>query len=386
MEYNVLWIDDEHESLSGTKGRAKRNGINLIPFKSLDGIDELEINYPFYDGVLLDAKFLERDIDIAGTEDTDNVHRAKERILQLPKKFEIFVLTGQAEAYDDRQFTKAFLKVYKKANDKDIEQLFTDIKNAADKQEDTQIRFKYKQAFDVCTERYIGDMAAQDLLNLLKIKDNEGTNDHFNSIRKIVEDLIIAFNKYKLLPVEFVRPNIYLNESSKFLTGKNHKGEYFNEKGFKHFDETHLSIEVSNIIRGLLTYTQAGSHRSGIDQHIRIVQNCYLIKSLVYQLMDILTWFKIYVDTNPKQENWEREVVSKDYHIDLKMGTVFNFNHQKGFAFFKPDNGDSSCIIPANIVTQYSLGENERIEVELEEYMDNRNNEIRIRVKTARKV
>ena len=54
--YNILWIDDEHETLSGTKGRAKRNGINLIPFKSLNGgMSELERNYPFYDGVLLDA-------------------------------------------------------------------------------------------------------------------------------------------------------------------------------------------------------------------------------------------------------------------------------------------------------------------------------------------
>jgi hypothetical protein len=36
MFYNILWIDDEHETLTGTKGRAKRNGINLIPFKSLN--------------------------------------------------------------------------------------------------------------------------------------------------------------------------------------------------------------------------------------------------------------------------------------------------------------------------------------------------------------
>jgi hypothetical protein len=82
--YNILWIDDEHESLAGTKGRAKRNGINLIPFKSLNnGISELEKNYPFYDGVLLDAKFFENEDDVKGSEDTYNVHRAKERLLQL---------------------------------------------------------------------------------------------------------------------------------------------------------------------------------------------------------------------------------------------------------------------------------------------------------------
>ena len=90
--YNILWIDDEHETLTGTKGRAKRNGIQLIPFKSLNaGMSELEQNYPFYDGVLLDAKFLENEDDIKGSEDTENVHRAKEQLLQLKKKFEIFV-------------------------------------------------------------------------------------------------------------------------------------------------------------------------------------------------------------------------------------------------------------------------------------------------------
>ncbi len=386
MEYNVLWIDDEHETLTGTKGRAKRNGINLVPFKSLDGIDELERNYTFYDGVLLDAKFLESDSDIAGSEDTDNVHRAKERILQLPKKFEIFVLTGQAEAYDDRQFTKAFLKVYKKADDNDIEQLFVDIKAAADKQEDTQLRFKHKRAFDVCTERYIGESAGQDLLSLLKIEDSGNTNDHFNTIRKLIEDLFVAFNKYKLLPAEFIQSGIALNESSKFLAGKDRDGNYFEEKGFKHLDETHLPAEVSNLIRGLLIYTQAGSHRSAIDQHIRIVQNSYLVTSLVYQLMDVLTWFKIYVDGNPKQENWESTTEIQITDSNLVLGVVFNFNYQKGFAFFRPNNGADSCIIPANIVSQYSLNENDRIEAELEDYFDHRRNQTMTRVKSAQKI
>ncbi len=71
--YNILWIDDEHESLTSTKGRAKRNGIQLVPFKSLEGgLGELERNYPYYDGILLDAKFLANEDDNAGTEDTSS--------------------------------------------------------------------------------------------------------------------------------------------------------------------------------------------------------------------------------------------------------------------------------------------------------------------------
>ena len=120
--YNILWIDDEHEALSGTKGRAKRNGINLIPYKSLNGgMSELMRNYPYYDGVLLDAKFFENEDDKEGTEDTCNVHRAKDQLLQLKKKFEVFVLTGQAEAYEDKTFRKAFSKVYKKGSDDEID-------------------------------------------------------------------------------------------------------------------------------------------------------------------------------------------------------------------------------------------------------------------------
>ena len=65
VNYKILWIDDEHEKLSSTKGRAKRNGIQLIPFKSLNsGMEELEKNYPTYDGVLLDAKFFENEKDV----------------------------------------------------------------------------------------------------------------------------------------------------------------------------------------------------------------------------------------------------------------------------------------------------------------------------------
>src|SRR6056297_2886532 len=126
--YNILWIDDEHEELSGIKGRARRNGLLLIPFKSLNGgISELEKNYSLYDGVLLDAKCFENENDSSGSEDTEFSILAKDRIIQIPKKFELFVLTGQAEAYDDKTYGKVFTKLYKKGIDEDIQRLFEDL-------------------------------------------------------------------------------------------------------------------------------------------------------------------------------------------------------------------------------------------------------------------
>ncbi len=384
--YNILWIDDEHESLGGTKGRAKRNGINLIPFKSLNnGMYELENNYPFYDGVLLDAKFFENEDDVKGSEDTYNVHRAKERLLQLKKKFEVFILTGQAEAYEDKTFKKAFTKIYKKGSDDEIDRLFADIKLAAATQEDTQIRHAYKRVFDVCTEKYIGELAAQDALNLLKVNDDISIDNQFNAIRKIVEDLFTAFSKFRLLPLEFVTPSVALNESSKFLAGKATDGTPFIEKGYQHSEETHLPMLIASFLRSILSITQAGSHRSNIDLHVKTIKTPYLFKSVLFQLFDVLAWFKQYVDSNPKTENWIRiDNVTEAIPVsaeDTVLGKVININQQKGFAFFKPDAVGDNVFIPPHLVTNHSLTEQMPVRVEIEQYIDNRTAETKTRVK-----
>lgn len=172
--YNILWIDDEHQGMSGFKGDAKYNGINLVPFKSLNsGMEELERNYLLYDGVLLDAKFFENEDDTKGSEDTDFVHRAKERLLQIKKKFQVFVLTGQAEAYEDSTFKKAFKNVYKKGSDSEIDRLFADIIEAASRQEDTQIRHNNKEIFSIFELRYLPIEIEIQVLELFKVKQPE---------------------------------------------------------------------------------------------------------------------------------------------------------------------------------------------------------------------
>lgn len=383
--YNVLWIDDEHESLTSTKGRFRKANIVLHAFKSKSaGISELERNYKFYDGVLLDAKCFEYEDDVAGTEDTISSINAKERILQITKKFEVFVLTGQAEAFDDSTYKKVFTKIYRKGLDEDINRLINDLIVSAQALEDTQIRFKYHTAFEICTERYLGEAAGQDLLCLLKIGETLNIDDDFNRIRKILEDIFVCFNVYNLLPREFVTPNVALNESSKFLTGTNIKGVNFVEKGYTHKSETHLPKPIAQSLHNILTITQAGSHRSNIDTHIHLVQNNYLFKSTLYQLLDVLVWLKIYLDGNPLIENWTFD----DSHINgvvpvsaarLK-GMVKNIINS-GAGFFKPDIGGNDIFIPASLITDHSLTVGMKIEATAENYVDHRSGDEKTRVK-----
>lgn len=380
--YNILWIDDEHEGMLGFKGDAKFNDIQLVPYKSLnDGVSELKKNHPIYDGVLLDAKFFENEDDVKGSEDTDNVHRAKEELLLLPKKFEVFVLTGQAEAYEDKTFNKAFKKVYKKGIDDDIEQLFVDIKTAADQLKDTQIRHEYNRVFDVCTERYIGETAAHDLLELLKY--NGCDTGKFNQIRKIIEDVFLAFNKYDLLPSDFIQPKVALNQSSKFLCGIE-QDIRTSDIYIKHIlnKESVVPTQIANYFRNILSVTQDGSHRAKVDTYVSTIRTPYLFKSVLFQLLDVLVWFKIHVDSNPKTENWNKiDNDLKEESSIVKKGEVINLNAYKGYAFLQPDDGTDNIFIPPHLVTNHSLKESDIISVEIEEYIYNRTQELEKRVK-----
>lgn len=300
--YKILWIDDEHEALDGFKTQARMEGIDLVSFKSKnEGLNEIKMNYNLYDGVLLDAKIFENENDVKGSEDVDHVFRLKEQLVSLPKKFEIFVLTGQKELFEDKSFHRAFKKVFRKGSDEDEDRLFSDIKEAADKQEDTQLRHKYHRVFEVCTEKYIGEAAAEDLLFLLKIKDNDIDSDKYlNKIRHVIEDLFKAFNTHRLLPTEFIEHGISLNESSKFLAGESE------EKGYRHKDSTHLHSQVAHFLKSILFITQNASHRSPTEKYIKEIKTPFLYKSTLYQLLDVLVWFKIHIDSNPKTENWEK--------------------------------------------------------------------------------
>ena len=390
-KYNVIWFDDEESTLDLIREKAHLNGIILNGFSNAkDGIAELELNYLQYDAAIVDGNFF-TSAEQSGTPVSDrafvDVARAIDK-LSGKKVLPWFILSGQ------KSFTKEVNthadnyknnKVYDKINDDDLIELWADIKLEADKQLDTQIRHEYQRVFDVCTEKYIGEIAAPELLSLLKINNDASIDNNLNTIRKITEDLFTAFSKYRLLPIEFVSPKVFLNESSRFLTGKNTDGGFFTEKGFQHLEETHLPPQISNNLRSIVSITQAGSHRSNIDLHIRLVRTPYLYRSVVFLLLDVIIWFKLYVDSKPKTENWikieSNENPTAVSFNDSIIGKVLKIDPEKGFSFLKPDAFGDNIFIPPHLVTKHSLIEGMSIKVEVEEYVVNRTNETKTRVK-----
>jgi len=265
-EYKVLWFDDQHETFESLKDDAKQQGITLVGFTNAEeGIAELELNLLTYDAVIVDGKFYKNARatgDIVNDSALFNVARYLEKVENI-KKIPWFIFSGQADFLNESNPIAVEYKdnkVYNKNFDTDIEQLWFDIKSEADRQIDTQTRHKFQRVFEVCTENYIGELASQDILNLLKAGDKNNIENHFNTIRKLVEDLFMAFNKFNLLPSEFVTPNIALNQSNIFLAGQvQYEKTDAIYKQHKHLEETHLPKQISNYLRSILSVTQAGS-------------------------------------------------------------------------------------------------------------------------------
>jgi cold shock CspA family protein len=114
---------------------------------------------------------------------------------------------------------------------------------------------------------------------------------------------------------------------------------------------------------------------------VKTIKTPFLLKSVFFQLLDLLVWFKMYVDSNPKTGNWVKTVEVTEHMDVLIWGKVINLNPQKGFAFFKPDTLGENIFIPPHLVTNHALTEGLQIQVDVEEYTDNRTNKLKNRVK-----
>ncbi|MFV0194543.1 hypothetical protein OBJ93_03570 [Empedobacter falsenii] len=362
--YNILWIDDDHESLKATKGIAKVNGINLVGFKSLNvGFFELEKKIHFYDGILLDAKFYENEDDVPGTEDDYNVHLAKEKLLQLNKKFEIFVYTGQAENFEDRTFNKVFKNVYKKGSTKDRDKLFEDIKIAAKAQKDTQIKFEYYSVFQAIQGIEALEKHQSKLLEILKDID---TDQDFTKIRLILESLFKALADVNIIPEGFTEEKGWINGTSLFLSGKHSEFEY-NSPDFIHPSICETLFRVLNIV-------QDGSHNEGslklkVDDYSRKYTSGYLYKSIVYGLLEILCYFgeliRNYQDKTVNQSRWSRKQVLQKVEMEKLIEAKFLTINVSNWGKVLCIDGREVDVHPKTI-EQYNLAIGEIIWVDLE--------------------
>ena len=269
-KYKILWIDDQYELLSELMERCEVvKGFEITKCRfAKEGMKIFESHLEEWSAVVLDAKVLMESLN--EVPNLSGLRYCRDCINELkPRRYvPMFVFTGQPDLISNELFENMVDKYYSKGDDDD--QLIEDIISAADQQEETQIIHKHQTVFDVWPE------SKHDLLRILKVLEREDwqNNSVLNDIRKIMSDVMFRMNNRGLCTE--IHDGSNLNACSRMLC--------------QPYMETIIPIYIQRSIHTCVAVTNPGSHRTKTDSDVKDNKAPYLIRSLIYNMLDVLYW------------------------------------------------------------------------------------------------
>ena len=335
FKYHVIWIDDKYETFDGFITNAAMDGVGVEPFKyGKDGIEALKANIDYWDGVVLDVKccYEEGDLDVA-----DNFFRLKEEVLDIKhtqrRELPFYVYSAQPDILSDSMFLASLngKKLYEKAiNDDD---LIRDIIAEAEKLPETKLRLKYLADIpfpELYTELY----------EILRFIEDGTTNvpDPIEKVRLVLNWVMKYCNEVGVLPVKHNGSN--LSECSVFL-GKKEMQKY-------------VPLHIQRSMHSAVDISNNASHREEVFNTVRSNKAPFLVRSTVFDLLNILVW----CGTLPKSEE-DRESLRREIRIPE------GYSEYEG-ELLKDEKGNWHCddyLITYTDVGKYDLREHDKIHI-----------------------
>ena len=273
-KYKILWIDDKWEEMSSFKELCElpENGFDVVPCtNSEDGMALFESLLEEWSGVILDAKvFKDKNSQV---DSLSGLWPSITKINKLSAKREVpyYIFTGQPDTASGTAFAEEHKEHYYE-KDVDDDRLIEDIKKNAELLEETQITHEHQVVFDTWPE------SKHDLLRILKVLKNEEWNNNsiLNDIRKIMSDVVERMYERGLSNIKHNATN--LSACSKAI-------------GQRFMDEL-IPVYVQRGIHRCVETTNPGSHRSQVDTDVMKGDAPYLIRSIIYDMLDVLFWCK----------------------------------------------------------------------------------------------
>ena len=272
----VLWIDDQPND--EFMDFAYENGIDITVTTNVDdGIQELLEKKTLYDTIILDANCIShRDNTMA-----PNIRALSYATYQLARnniELPWFVYSGGGlESKDSIDAIVGGCELpynptnrwYNKPDDMD--DLFADIKSVVAQFQDFKLKEKHKELFSW----YLNKAELLDIIRYLDKEDNNDDYEVFNKIRQQLEYLMgLAYEK-GFLNIEFTTTN--LGECSKQLGKQELTGIIPNY--------------IQRSLHSIVTICNEGSHLTSLQEIIRNNKAPYLIKSTIYEFLNLVHWF-----------------------------------------------------------------------------------------------
>lgn len=312
--YNVLWIDDQWDTLDGFIEKAATiYNLSITPYRtSKAGIEAIRSDLDKWDAVILDAKGL----DESENEATDviGLRKAKDFLLSLSKPIPYFIYTGQTDYLSSDFFKSAFGDFYSKYDG--YNKILKAVVEAIEKKVENQTIHNYQDLFSslesLGISEYTKDTFLDILLPLHYKEKEEGFRPvhHYTQLRKVIEYLFRECHRVGLVPDACISNGIInLNQCSLYLAGKN--PEKINLRYGEEGDRI-IPKHIERIIRSVLELGNTCSHsvelededKEKIEEIFTSFKSNYLIYGLTLQLCEAVVWFANYIPNhNDKEEN-----------------------------------------------------------------------------------
>jgi len=291
LPIQIMIIDDDTEYVNDLKNNAERLGITLVHFETLQEGKTFFVKNEISNisGVILDVIGL---IDIDQEIPKENfIGKALEYFNQNHPKLPKIVLTAETSSVEDlSKYHEDTFTVFNKNQEPKV------FLNFIKKEALLIIKFlkwykKYPEIMEIFFEKYLDEEAQDKLLDCLsKINSsNKNSIKHIiDNIRYLLEMIFIKINKInpKIIPTELIYSGIDDKESVK------------QPKIFAYLLKNNYIEDKNSIINKFLwdLYT-ISSGKSVHFQTSKYPPTKYTAQALIFQLFDVLLWFKKIVDS-----------------------------------------------------------------------------------------
>jgi hypothetical protein len=292
---NILLIDDDENFKTAFQMEAQRKGAKLIYRKSFAGLQEvMPKHYQSITVVVLDIKCLITDDQVK--EEADFIGTATKYLDENFPGFPRLILTGDDEAFDGfRKFTTKE-DVYKKTPE-GIKDAFEKISYYSLNSKVVKIRRQHESVFALF-DLHLYDISTEStLLNIFLNIEEQDPNKFrgiLSNIRALQETIYKTLNKANgdVVPDNKFMPNgmIKFNDLMKHLNGN--------------CSDAHNNIPTSVVYQNKSVYQLADSLYWICGKYIhadineRYVISNYTIKSLIYSVMELFLWSRLYLVIN----------------------------------------------------------------------------------------
>lgn len=308
----IALVDDDEAYAKSQIGMAHDHGFHLTWYRTWEEAKD-RIKDRTYRLVILDAKG-QIDPD-SPSEDIGHLHQARTDLatwrganIHIP----YVICTGFDEG-ETRNLRNE--KRYLKGKEKEM---YAELKRIVDRSNERALRDRYAEVFAVFKEKYFDSNAEPLFMEALLYVERGDKSGHdrlfMNPLRQVIEHLFIAAHGFGLLPDELIKPNLNLRLSANFMSGE--------KVAFPSKSSHRMTLWcgrpvfpkiVGTELRSVLHLTNWGSHalfavataedtnylsdnEEAFHEH---GGSPYLLSTAVFQLMDVLVFFKRFVDEHP---------------------------------------------------------------------------------------